>query len=118
MDFDTQLIIALIVAGSLCTFLDVKLTRSYKKQGKSIKYLQVQIIFGVGTPIMAIPALLSDVIPLWAKIVGFFSVSIVSCLQLASLISARKSFRKILGLPPEDEHTGEIIKEEDKKKDD
>lgn len=36
---------------------------------------------------------------------------------LTSVTSARKSFRKILGLPPEDEDTGEIIKEDDKKKD-
>jgi hypothetical protein len=35
--------------------------------------------------------------------------------QSFAITQSRKTFRKIFGLPPEDEDTGEVIKEDNKK---
>jgi len=58
--------------------------------------------------------LLSDVFSALEKL-GVVVVAIIAGLvNDYSVTSARKSFRKILGLPPEDENTGEVIKKDKK----
>jgi hypothetical protein len=109
-EFDKHLIIAMVVALVIGMPLERVLKKRYKKQGRSIKYLTYKIYLLVIIPIVSIPFLLADVIPFWAKVAGVALGCIVGYFYLASVTSARKSFRKILGLSPEDEHTGEVIK--------
>ena len=115
-DFDKQLIIVMAVAILICEPLYFILKKRYKKQGRSTKYLIYKICFAIGLPIVTIPVLLTGVIPFWGKVMTVALGCIVGYLYLASITSARKSFRKILGLPPEDEDTGEVIKGDEKKK--
>jgi len=118
MDFGLQLIVALAIALAVVYPLYFSMAKKYRMEGRSIKYLWHKLCIGVMMPILSIPILLSDVFPPLHKVVVILVAALAGLANLYSVTSARKSFRKILGLPPEDEHTGEVIKEEDKKKDD
>jgi hypothetical protein len=87
----------------------------YKREGKSVKYLEFKVSIFVIIPIASIPFLLSDNLSILYKLLIIFSMLIAGVIYAYTMTSARKTFRKIMGLPAEDEHTGEIIKEEKKK---
>lgn len=114
MDFPEQLILAL--AASIAVFYPVYffLIKKYKKQGKSIKYLMPKLFIFIGIPILSVPVLLSDVFAPLEKLIVMTVAIIAGLANYYSVTAARKSFRKILGLPPEDEDTGEVIKEDKK----
>jgi len=86
----------------------------YKNEGKSIKYLEFKISIAVGIPIVSIPFLLSNKLTIYHKLIIIIFMFIAGMIYACTMTAARKSFRKIMGLPPEDEHTGEVIKENKK----
>ncbi len=85
--------------------------RQYKKTGKSIKYLEFKIALAVGMPIISVPILLSNMSIKW-KLIAIILMLLSGVSYAYSLTSARKCFRKILGLSPEDEDTGEVIRKD------
>ena len=112
-DFDTQLLIAftLICAIAIPTIL-YKL-KKYTKEGKSIKYLGFKVTIAVAIPILSVVLLLRKELSLLDKIY-IIIIAVVGMVAYAYFItSARRSFRKTMGLPLEDEHTGLIKKDED-----
>jgi len=70
------------------------------RPGKSIKNLEYKIAYSIILPIISIPILLTPVIPFLEKVLGIAVIGIAGGLHMASLHYTRKSFRKILGLPP------------------
>ncbi len=116
MDFRIQLILALIASLIVAYPVYFIMLRKYKREGRSIKYLIYKVCIIVMTPILSIPVLLSDVFSPFDKTIVIILGIAGGVIYLYSVTSARKSFRKILGLPPEDEHTGEVIKEDKKEK--
>ena len=115
-DFEKQLLIVFVVANAIGLPLYYILKKRYIKQGKSIKNLEYKIAYAIVLPIISIPALLTPVIPFWGKALGIALTGIAGWFYMASSRSAQTSFRKILGLPPVDEHTGEVIKKEEQDK--
>lgn len=115
-NFDKISLVMLIIAVAIGETLYFILRKKYKKQGKSIKHLECKIFLVVVLPIVSIPFLITPVIPLWAKLGGVALGCIVGFFYLYSIAAARKAFRKIFGLSPEDEHTGDVIKGDRKEK--
>ena len=115
MDFGIQMLIAFFLTCVIGLPIYIYKYKQFRKEGKSIKYLEFKVVIAIGIPITSIPVLLSDMSPLW-KIIAIISMLLSGIAYGYSLTSARKSIRNILGLSPEDEDTGEVIKEEDKKK--
>ncbi len=116
-EFQWQLLIAIIVAAVGGGILYVRTKRRYLSHGRSIKNLEYKVAFFFVFPIVTIPVLLTPVIPFWGKVWAAIVGCSVGILKLASLNVARRNFRKVLGLPPEDPDTGGAIEEEDKKND-
>jgi hypothetical protein len=116
MEFPEQLLLA--IACSIVVFYPVYfiLLKKYKKQGRSIKYLMPKLFIFIGIPILAIPVLLSDIFSSLEKLLLIIVATIAGLINYHSTTTARKTFRKIMGLPPEDEHTGEVIKDDTKEK--
>lgn len=115
MDFGTQMLLAFFVTCALSIPIILYKYRKFKKEGKSVKYLEFKITMMIGLPIMSVPMLLSDLSLKW-KVIAIILAALSGIAYAYGLTSARKSFRKILGLPPEDEDTGEVIKEDKKEK--
>jgi hypothetical protein len=114
MTFPEQILLALISSLALVYPIYFMLRKKYKSQGKSIKYLIPKLCIFIVTPILSIPVLLSDVFDSLEKLVLIIVTIIGGLANYYSTTLARKSFRKVLGLPPEDEDTGEVIKDEKK----
>jgi len=115
MDLQTQLIIALGLAFAVGIPILLYMHNRYKKEGKSVKYLEFKVAIVVGIPIVSIPFLLSDNLSILDKVLLVISMLIAGVMYGYTMTSARRTFRKIMGLPPEDEHTGEVIKDNKKK---
>ncbi len=111
MDFKIQLILALIASLIVAYPVYFVMVKKYKMEGRSIKYLIYKVCIIVMTPILSIPFLLTNVLTPLDKIIVVLLMIGGGSAYLYSVTAARKSFRKILGLPPEDEHTGEVIKD-------
>jgi|GEM_PF-2145713 len=89
--------------------------RRYKKEGKSIKYLDIEVFIKIGFPIIIILILLNDKLTVLDTLfISILGLAVVIA-QSFAITQSRKTFRKIFGLPPEDEDTGEVIKEDNKK---
>lgn len=114
-DFEIQILVAGVAALLIGYPVEIIKRRQYLKEGRSIQYLTLKVFFFIGFPILSIPALLSEVFPVWAKLSAMVLVAIVAFLDYVSINLARKTGRRFLGLPPEDEHTGEVIKDDEKK---
>lgn len=114
MDFDTQLMIAFAVFCIIGIPTLLYVYKRYRKMGKSIKYLEAKIGLAVAVPIFLILLLLRDDLS-WREKISLIILAMVGMVAYVYGINfARKAFRKIMGLPPEDEHTGEVIKEKKK----
>ena len=116
MDFGIQLLVTLGIACAVCIPLVLYKYKKYRKEGKSIKYIELRVLITVGLPIMSVPFLLSNELTPLNKLIVIVLMFIAGVAYVYFITSARKSFRKIVGLPPEDEHTGEVIKEDKKEK--
>jgi len=116
-DFDTQIMIAFALICVIGIPIYLYKFKKYRRESKSIKYLEFKIAIAVTIPILSILLLLRKELSVLQKI----SLIILAFLGMVAyayfITSARKSFRKIMGLSPEDEDTGEVIKEENKAKD-
>ena len=116
MDFDIQLIVAWIISIAIViTIILIKYNKA-KKEGKSIKNLALKVSLFIGLPIMSIPFLLNKKISLLDKFIIIVAMFIAGIVYSYGIRYSRRIFRKIMGLPPEDEHTGEVIKEDKKEK--
>jgi len=114
-DFGIQLLIAFIVMCAIFIPTYLYKYKKYKKEGKSIKYLEFKIAIIVAIPIYSILLLLRNDLSFLQKIF-LIIIALIGMIAYAYFIhSARRSFRKTMGLPLEDEHTGEVIKDEDKR---
>lgn len=113
--FDKISLAALITAIIIGETVYFTLKKRYKRQGRSIQYLEYKVAIAIVLPLVSLPFLLTNVISLWAKIGGLFLGCIIGIFYLASINAARRTFRNILGLPPEDEDTGETEKKDEKK---
>ena len=105
MDFGVQLLIAL---GITCVIgLPILFYRynKYKKEGRSVKYLEFKVAIIVGLPIISTLVLLNKEISILTKLIMILAWVISGIAYAYFLTSARKTFRKIMGLHPEDEHT-------------
>lgn len=109
MDFDTQLLIAFGLSCAIGIPITLYKYNKNKRDGKSIKYLELKVLISVALPILSIPVLLSNMSFKW-KIIAIFAALIGIVSYVYSITSSRRTFRKVLGLPPEDENTGEVIK--------
>jgi hypothetical protein len=89
------------------------LRKKYKEEGRSIKYLDLKVGFFVGFPIILTPLLLSDLSILAKAVIGLLMAVGMVAYRYGFDASSR-SFRRLMGWPPEDEHTGEAIKDEKK----
>jgi hypothetical protein len=116
MDFRMQLVAALIVACAIAMTVEIIKKKQYKKERRSIKYLAYKVFIIVMLPIISIPFLLTDVLSPLDKLIVIGLMFLSGLGYLYYVTSARKTFRKILGLPPEDEDTGVVIKEDKKGK--
>ena len=114
MDFGIQMFIGFLVTCATGIPIVLHKYKKYRKEGKSIKYLEFKIAIAVGMPIASILVLLSNM-SFIRKLLAIILMFIAGVIYAYSLHSGRKAFRKILGLPPEDGHTGEVIKDEDKR---
>lgn len=110
MDIGTQLVLAVLIACAIGMPIYFFMCRKYKKEGKSIKYLDLQIFFIVGFPIVLIPVMLSGELSFFDKVIIIILATGVVCAQSIIVRRSRKALRKFTGLPPEDEHTGEVMK--------
>jgi len=109
LDTGLQFLIAAIIACIIGIPILFHKHNKYKQEGKSIKYLELKILITVGIPIMSVPVLLSNASLVW-KIFTIIVMVLSGSAYVYSIASARKTLRKIMGRPPEDEHTGEVIK--------
>jgi len=116
MDFDIQLLIALVATCAIGIPITLYKYKKYRKEGRSIKYLASKVAIVVAIPVMLVLVLLQDELSLTQKLVAVIAALISMVVYAYVITAARKSFRKILGLSPEDEHTGEVMKEDKKKK--
>jgi ABC-type amino acid transport system permease subunit len=116
MNFGIQMILALLITCVIGIPITLHKYKQYRKEGKSVKYLEFKVAIAVGMPIMTIPILLSAMTVIW-KVIALIAMLLSGIAYAYSVTSARKAFRKMVGLPPEDEDTGEIIKGDDKQKD-
>jgi Ca2+/Na+ antiporter len=115
MDFGIQLLVTLGIACAICIPLVIYKYKEYRKKGKSIKYLELKVLITVGLPIMSVPFLLSNELTPLDKLIVIILMLITGVAYVYFITSARRSFRKIMGLSLEDEHTGEVIKDNKKK---
>lgn len=114
-DFGAQLLIALALICVIGVPTILYKLKKYIKEGKSIKYLELKVMITVAIPIFSILLLLRKELSFIDKIF-ILLVALIGMIAYAySITSARKSFREMTGLPPEDENTGEVIKEEKEK---
>ena len=109
-DFGTQLLIALALICAIGIPTILYKYKQYRKEGKSVKNLELKVMITVAIPIYSILLLLRNDLSFLQKI-SLIILAFVGMVAYAYFItSARKSFRKMTGLPLEDEHTGEVIK--------
>ena len=117
MDFGVQILVAFGITCSIGMPIAFYMYKKYRKQGKSTQYLSSKVAIIVGLPIISIPFLLSDKLSLFNKLIAIILMLISGIAYAYTINASRKIFRKVIGLPKENEHTGEVIKEE-KNKDD
>ncbi|MBI5665022.1 MAG: hypothetical protein HZC49_08070 [Nitrospirae bacterium] len=116
MDFDVQLMIAWVISISVVLpIIFIKYNKA-KREGKSIKNLVLKVTLLIGLPIISIPFLLSGNLSLLDKLAVIVVMVIAGTVYSYGIRYSRKALRKIIGLPPEDEHTSEVIKEDKIKK--
>lgn len=118
MDFGVQVLAAVGIACIVGLPIAFYLYKKYRREGRSIKYLEFKIAIVVGLPIVSIPFLLSDKLTIVNKLLAIILMLISGIIYAYAITSGRKTFRKIIGLSPEDEHTGEVIKDKGKTKED
>lgn len=111
MDFKYKYLLSVIISLAIGLFLVHFLVKNAKREGKTIKYIPLKAILFTVFPTVIFFIFLSEM-PLIAKTGGIFVVLIGGIAQFYNLITQRKNFRKIFGLPPEDEDTGEVIKKD------
>lgn len=102
-DFDVQLLIAFVVM--LVIFIPTYLYkyRKYNKEGKSTRYLEFKIGGAIAFPILTIMVLLRKDLPFTGKLF-ILLIAFIGMIAYAWFItSARRSFRKAMGLSLEDE---------------
>jgi hypothetical protein len=109
MDIGAQLVVSMIVGISIGIPIYLTLFNKYRKVGKSIKYLEFKIAIYVVLPIMSIPILFSNrTLPF--KLLTILAMFLSAIIYAYNITSARRTFRKVMGLPPENEDTGEVEK--------
>lgn len=117
MNFDIQLIIAWAISISVVLpIIFIKYSKA-KKDGRSIKNLVLKVTLFIGLPIISIPFLLSGKLSLLDKLAVIVVMVIAGTTYSYGIRYSRKALRKIIGLPPEDGHTGEVIKDKKKEND-
>ena len=110
-----QILVAMVVSAIIVIPISIYKHIKYRKEGKSVKSLALKLTLKIGLPIISIPILLSDVLS-WPWKIGIITLmGLGGILYLTGIEDTRDVIRKILGLPPVDEHTGQVIKEETKK---
>jgi hypothetical protein len=114
MEFRMQFAIAAIVACVIAIPITIAQYKEFQAEGKSINYLSLKMFIAIIFPVMSIPVLLSKELSIGYKLLMISSMVAAGSAYICSVTSARKAFRKILGLPPEDDVTGEVIKEDKK----
>lgn len=114
MDFG----VLLLIAGAIIVAVGLPITfytyNKYRKLGKSVKYLEFKIAFAVGLPIFTIVVFLNEELSVQTKFIMIFAMAITGIVYAYTITFTRKILRKIMGLPSEDEHTGEVIKDDKK----
>jgi len=113
MPFQGQIFFAWVAACAICIPMLLYLRKKYKEEGRSIKYLDLKVMFFVVFPILLVPPLLSDMTILEITVIGLLAAVGMVAYRYGFDASSR-SFRRLMGWPPEDEHTGEAIKDEKK----
>lgn len=115
--FVIRMLVAIFI--SFCIVLPVIYFRARKliREGKSVKYLPIKIATAIGLPILSIPILLSNIFWLW-KILIILIAAMGGVSWVIGVDATQKALRKIFGLPPIDENTGEVIEKKYKEKDD
>lgn len=116
-----RLILEMLVADfvSLCIGIPVGIykTKRYIKEGKSIKNLPRKVLLTIVLPIICIPFLLSNLYWPW-KILMIVGGALVGVSNLIGIDAAQTGLRQMLGLPPIDEDTGQVVKDKDDKEKD
>lgn len=115
MDFGIQVLLSVGIATAIGLPIALYKFEKYRKEGRSIKYLALKVSLSIGLPIVAVPFLLSPKLSISEKIIIVIAMCIAGIAYSYGIRYSRKSFRNIMGLSPEDEHTGEVIIEEKKK---
>lgn len=115
-EFDVQLLIAFAIFCIIGVPVLLLTYKKYRRMKKSIKYLEFKIAILIAIPILSILLFLRKELSFLEKL-SILILAFIGMVAYAYFItSARRSFRKIMGLPLEDEHTGEVIKEDKKDK--
>jgi hypothetical protein len=106
-------VIASVLVGAVWAHL---WTEKAKREGRSIRYIPTKVVIFVGVVFYLVLAPFTNM-PIWLWLIIACVGLAAGVLQVYNLRLQRRTFRKIFRLPPEDEDTGEVIKEKEKKKD-
>lgn len=115
MEMAKQLFISAIAAITVCIPLYYYKAKQYRKAGRSVKYLELKLVLLL-SPLILAPLLISKELPVIVKIIIFIASITAVILYYLSLIATHNRRRKLLGLPPRDEHTGLVIRDKGKRR--
>jgi hypothetical protein len=110
MDFRTTFVISLIITLIITNLLVYFLLKKAKREKKSIRNIPLRAFLYAFLPFIIFLMITAD-ISIVAKIIGVILATLGGIAQIYNLRAQRKAFRKIFDLPPEDEDTGEVIKD-------
>ena len=103
-----KILIAVFAGCALGFPANIILCNRARSKGISIKYMPVIVFIVIGMPIMAIP-FLTDNKTTWLNKLGILLVMLIAgVINYLGTIASRNSIRKLYGLPPVNEDTGEI----------
>ena len=106
MEFRIQILLAVVVTCVISIPIILYKYKQYNKEGISTKYLEFKITFVVAVIVMSVPVLLSDMSSEW-KLLAIILGLLAGILYAYSVTSVRRTFRKIMGYPPDADNEAE-----------